>query len=332
MVYRYVPLLRAKAGEATALVNLTPAAKDRMFPILHLPAAVPTTFVPRLGPAWAGRCLGLDGLFNYDATGSGTDMQGTFSGLTAAGVTVVPCVEHGAPAGYLALVSPLAHSVGAGLVVKVRIGHLQAVTGWLATGGWQPANVDLVVVAGHLPDFGGAGVLDALVLHSLQNLPNASAWRSVTLAGSAAPKDMSNLGLGSNMVPRLDWQLWNATRGHLLYQLDYGDYGIGHPDMTEPPPFVMGNATVSVKYALDSAWHVIKGRPVSGNTGIPMPVQYGGHANTLSGSAGFGGLPGCWGDHRVGLIVAGSGTPGSRQTWVEIGANRHLSLVADRLP
>jgi hypothetical protein len=331
MVYRYVPLLRAKAGEATALINLTPAAKDRMFPILHLPAATPTTFVARLGPAWAGRRLGLDGLYNYDTTGSGAAMQGTFNGLTAAGVVVVPCVEYGAPPGYLTLVSGLAHSAGTGLVVKVRLGHLGAVTGWLATGAWQPHQVDLVVMAGHVADF-GHGVLDQLVLHSLQTLPNATTWRSVTLAGSAAPKDMSNLGLGANMVPRLDWQLWSATAGQLPYQVDFGDHGISHPDMTEPPGFVMGSATVSVRYTLDDHWLVIKGRPVTGNTGIPMGAQYSSHAATLSGSAGFGGLLACWGDNRIGLIVSGSGTPGSRQTWVEIGANRHLSLVADRLP
>lgn len=331
MVYRYVPLLRAKAGEATALLNLTTAAKDRMFPILHLASSVPGTFVGRVGQAWTGRALGLDGLFNYDATQSGADMQAVFNGLSLLGVTVVPSVEYGAPAGYMQIVGALAQTAGTGLVVKVRLGQLQTVVGWLAGGGWQPQNVDLVVVAGHIAEF-GAGVLDQLVLHSLQNLPHAQAWRSVTLAGSAAPKDMSNLGLGINMVPRLDWQLWQATHAQLPYQLDYGDHGISHPDMTEPPPFVMGNATVSVKYSIDNEWIVIKGRPVSGNNGIRMPTQYLGHAQTLTTQAGFGGLIGCWGDGRIQQVVAVTGTPGSRQTWVEIGASRHLSLVADRLP
>lgn len=331
MVYRYVPLLRAKAGEATALLGLTSAAKDRMFPILHLATSVPATLIARVGAAWTGRRLGLDGLFNFDATGSGADVQATFNGLTALGVTVVPCIEYGAPAGYMQVVGGLAQAAGNGLVVKVRLGHLQAVAGWLAGGGWQPHNVDLVVVAGHIAEF-GPGVLDQLVLHSMQNLPQAQAWRSVTLAGSAAPKDMSNLGLGLNLVPRLDWLLWQATHAQVGYQLDYGDYGIAHPDMTEPPPYVMGNATVSVKYTVANDWIVIKGRPVSGNNGIQMPTQYRGHAQTLAGHAAFGGLVGCWGDGRIQQIVANTGTPGSRQTWVEIGANRHLALMADRLP
>jgi hypothetical protein len=330
MVYRYVPLLRGKAGEATALFQLTAAAKDRMFPILHLPAAVPPAFSTRIGHAWAGRRLGLDGLFNFDATGSGAAMVAVFNALVAAGVTVVPSVEYGAPLGYMNVVAPLAQAAGTGLVVKVRLGQLGTVVAWLAGGGWQPQSVDLVVVAGHIADF-GAGVLDQLVVHSLQNLPQPQAWRSVTLAGSAAPKDMSNLGLGPNVVPRLDWHLWGAAHA-LPFQLDYGDHGIAHPDMTEPPGYVMGNATVSVKYAMDNDWLILKGRPVSGNNGIPMPTQYVGHAQALAGWAGFGGVAGCWGDARIGQIVGGHGTPGSRQTWVEIGVNRHLSLVADRLP
>lgn len=331
MTYRYVPLLRAKAGEANALFNLTPAAKDRMFPVVHLPVTVPTTFSTKLGQAWAGRRLALDGLFNFDANGSAIDMQTVFAALMAAGVTVVPCVEYGAQVGYLNVAGGLANGAGSGLVVKTRLGHLGAVQGWLANAGFPPAQVDLVVVAGHIADFGD-GVLDQLVVHTLQNFPQPEIWRSITLAGSAAPKDASALGLGANMIPRLDWTLWQNTHAVVPFKLDYGDHAISHPDMTEPPGYVMGNATVTVRYALDNHWLILKGRPVSGNTGVPMPAQYLGHAQTLVARPDFNGLVGCWGDDRIVQIAAGAVSPGSRQTWVEIGVNRHLSLVADRLP
>lgn len=332
MFYRYVPSLRAKAGEAIALTHLTSAAKDRIFPLVHLATEVPATFAPRLGQAWAGRSLGLDGSFNFEATGSGLAMQTTFAALAALGVTVVPSIEYGAQAGYMAVVGALAQSSATGLVVKVRLGHLHLVTAWLAQGGWAPQSVDLVILAGHLADFGAAGVLDQLVLNTLLTLPHPQAWRSVTLSGSSAPKDMSSLGLGVNTVPRLEWGLWQTIRAQVPFRLDYGDHAMTHPDMTDPPGFVMGNATVSVRYTTDNDWTVIKGRPVSGKNGIPMPTQYLGHAQTLCVQPTFGGLVGCWGDGRVQQIVAGTGTPGSRQTWVEIGANRHLSFVADRLP
>lgn len=328
MPFRYVPLLRAKVGEANALLHLAPADKARLFPILHLASTLSPQVLVKIGQAWTGRHLGLDGLFNYNIAGSATQMQNAFGVLTTAGVNVVPSVEFGAPSGYTQAVSQM---VAGGLIVKARLGDLQAVPNWLATAGWHPQSVDLVIVAGHIADF-GAGVLNSLVQHSLQNLPQQNAWRSVTLAGSAAPKDFSGLGLGPALVPRLDWQLWQATSPQVAFQLDYGDFGIAHPDMTEPPGYVMGKATVSARYTLDNEWLLIKGRPVSGVNGIPMPTQYLGHAQILAATPTFGGLVGCWGDLRIQSIAGGTGTPGSRQTWVEAGVNRHLCLVANRLP
>lgn len=332
MTYRYVPQLRSKAGEAIALNNLTAAAKDRMFPVVNMTTKVPSTFTSRIEKAWSGRSLALDGSFNFDASGSGLEMQNLATALRGAGVTVVPCIEYGAQAGYLAAVQAVSQAAPSGLVVKSRLGHLHLIQGWLATAGWSLSDVDLIVSAGHLADFGGPGVVDQLVLNALINLHSPAAWRSVTLSGSSAPKDMSSLGLGENRVPRLEWLLWQATRSQVQFQLDYGDCGIGHPDLSDPPGFVMGNATVSVRYALDADWLIIKGRPVSGRTGQPMPQQYLDHANTLAKHPNFGGVPGCWGDQRIQQIAAGTSTSGSRQTWVEIGVNRHLSLIADRLP
>lgn len=332
MVFRYVPQVRSKAGEAIALDNLAPPAKDRMFPVVNLTAAVPATFTPRLARAWAGRPLALDGSFNFDATGSATEMQGVANALRAAGVTVVPCIEYGAQPGYLATVQAISQSAPAGLVVKTRLGHVHLIAGWLAAAGWKLSDVDLIISAGHLADFGGPGVVDQLVLTALMNLQSPAAWRSVTLSASSAPKDMSALGLGPNLVPRLEWSLWDSMRAQVPFRLDFGDCGIGHPDLSDPPGFVMGNATVSVRYTLDAEWLILKGRPVSGRTGLPMPQQYLAHAQTLAAHPSFGGVPGCWGDQRIQQIAVPTGTSGSRQSWVEIGVNRHLSLVADRLP
>jgi hypothetical protein len=331
MPYRYVPMLRAKAGEAIALQQLTPQAKGRMFPVFHLATAVSGRFAQTVGTAWAGMPLGLDGLFNFDHTGSGADTLAAFNDLSSLGVTVVPSVEYGAQAGYLAVVGQLAALAPNGLVVKVGLGNLPGVQAWLSSGGWQPQQVDLVVHAGHLADYGPAA-LEQLVLHNLHTHVVGQPWRSVSLSASSAPKDVSNLTLGPNLVPRRDWDLWQAVYSQIPHQLDYADFGISHPDMTEPPGYVMGSATVSVRYCLDQNWLVLKGRPVSGVNGIPMAAQYLGHAQQLVANRAFGGVPGCWGDTRIQQIQAGAINSGSRESWVQIGVNRHLSLVADRLP
>jgi hypothetical protein len=202
---------------------------------------------------------------------------------------------------------------------------------WLAKSGLQNAKMDLVLYAGHVGEL-GAGTLDPIIVHTLSQLVGHG-FQTVALASAAAPKDFSALPRGAKTVARLDWLLWQQVCSQSPHRLDYGDFATGHPDMTEPPPFAMG--TISVRYALDTSWLLIKGNQTSGAGGKPMHAQYTAHAKSLAKSTGFGGLETqSWADKRIEEIAAGTPgvTSGSRTTWVEIGVNRHLSLVADRLP
>lgn len=338
MPYRYVPMIRSKAGEAVALDHLLPAAKQRMLPVIHLTTEVPATFLPRFITAWAGLPVAVDSTWNFGQTGTTTAFAATINGLRAAGLPAFPCVEVDAAAGYLATVrQTVAAAPALGVAVKARLNQVANVQAWLAPIGWIPQSTDLIIEAGYLPAV-GRGVLDPLVVQHINSLGQVP-WRSVTLSASAAPRDFGALVLGPNLIPRLDWQLWQSVSPQVNRALDYGDFGTSHPDMTDPPGFAMANATVSVKYALDSDWLMIKGRPGRGRTGIPMAQQYLAHAVALRAHPTFGGVPGCWADTRIAQIAGrlpGPGgrpaTSGSRTSWVEIGMNRHLSLIATRLP
>jgi hypothetical protein len=94
----------------------------------------------------------------------------------------------------------------------------------------------------------------------------------------------------------------------------------------------MAKATVSVRYAIDDYWIVIKGKPTTGKSAQQMTQQYRGHAKALIAEAAFGGLVGCWGDDQIKKIAGGSPKAGGRPLWASIAASRHISLVADRLP
>ncbi|MBR1156264.1 hypothetical protein JQ575_37485 [Bradyrhizobium sp. JYMT SZCCT0428] len=176
------------------------------------------------------------------------------------------------------------------------------------------------------------GLLHPVVVSALSKNIAAGQWRSVTLAASSAPKDHGGLPSGRSTVPRRCWHVWNTAANAMSFSLDFGDYAAGTPDLTDPPGMAMTKATVSARYAVDGEWVVLKGKPTNGKTGITMPTQYKGHAAALVAEPKFGGLPVCWGDDRILQINAGSATPGNRTTWASIGASRHLSLVAARLP
>jgi hypothetical protein len=218
------------------------------------------------------------------------------------------------------------------LVVKATLLQLPKVDAWATAQGWRSADVDLVITAGQVSDF-DPEMFDDYVRGAISDRVRAPrSWRTLTLASSAAPKDYSAFPVGRTEVPRLDWSLWNTVHASFEFQLDYGDHGTVHPDLTEPPGVAMVRASVSVRYTLNHHWIIQKGHATTGARGQPMARQYLAHARALVADPQFGGVANCWGDDRILQIAAGATTSGSRATWVANSMNRHLSLVADRLP
>jgi len=331
--FTYRPMLRSKAGEATALTQLDGTAKARLTPVFHLVLNPPDGFSDAIGAAWAAKPMGLDGTWQSAIVGSATGFMHLFDRVGKAKVNVIPSVDYNADPTYLAAVQKLKGMYAPGLIVKAKPNQLQHITQWVVAQGWNPAEVDLIV---YLTEIGGydPDMLEPMVTQAIKNfIPNPSPWRSITISASAAPKDHSDLAPGRNNVPRLEWTVWNAIAKSAPYQIDFADYASSHPDLTDPPGYVMGKATVSVRYAIDNYWIMLKGKPTTGKTGQPMRAQYLAHAKTLAKDPAFGGLVvGCWADDRIKQFAGGAPGGGSRSVWAGLAANRHLSLVADRLP
>lgn len=333
MPFRYVPLLRSKAGEANALKHLAEAAKERLFPIIHLVSNPPAGVNPKLVQAWSDRSLAVDGLYNFGLTGTASAFNSTCDFLRQNGVAAVPCIECDSDVRYIGAAKKYITSRHPAFVVKAGFNQLKNLRSWMTSHGLDAKNADLVVTAGHVASF-PEDFADFVVYQLSQYFSSPGPWRSVSLASSAAPKDYSKLQVGRNDVPRLDWSLWNHVRSKLPVHFDYGDYGIAHPDLNEPPGVAMVRASVSVRYTIEDKWIILKGNPTTGPKGQPMSTQYHKHAKELRADPNFGKLIDCHGDNRIIQIVSRStsGGSGSRATWVEIGVNRHLSFVSGRLP
>ena len=149
---------------------------------------------------------------------------------------------------------------------------------------------------------------------------------------SAAPKNYGGLPVGRNTVDRLDWRLWSVIQRTFSRSLDYGDFCVMHPDLTEPPGIAMARASVSARYTVDDEWIIYKGTSTTGARGQPMHDQYLSHASSLVAEGHFGGLTNCYGDQRIQHIAAGLTSPGNRTVWVEISLSRHICFILDRLP
>jgi hypothetical protein len=136
------------------------------------------------------------------------------------------------------------------------------------------------------------------------------------------------------MVQRKDWLTWQGVYPNVPFELDFSDSGHVHPSLEEVPGYAMANATVSIRYTIDDAWIIQKGVATTGPNGIDMGTQYREHAQTLVADPDFDQIPGCWGDDRIRMYAAApaGGSAGGRPQWAAILLNRHISLVADRLP
>lgn len=331
MPFTYRPLLRTKAGEASALQQLSPAARQRIFPIFHVVADPAPAIPSQLAQAWAGQELALDGHYNFTMKGSAADMAALFNALRSLNLNVIPSIEVAAPPPLVQVVQQLIAAHGPRVVVKSSLAQLAAARNWVQSQGWSETNADLVVTADHIPDY-DFQLLQQIILATMTSHISGVPWRSVTMAASAAPKDMGPLNRGQNDVPRLDWRMWSQVHHQFGFPLDYGDYGISHPDLTEPPGYVMSKATVSARYATIDDWVIYKGVPTTGLSGLPMQQQYRAHAQALVSLPVFGGVANCWGDGRIQHYAASIGGAGGRAQWVAIGLNRHLSVVAHQLP
>ncbi len=329
--YRYLPMLRSKAGEATALTNLTSASKDRMMPIIHLVHVPSPTYGEVVAKAWAGRVIALDGTFQSSVIGTATGFTHVFGQLGKGSAKVIPVVEYDADPAYLSVVKKAMGTFAPGVVVKVKPNRLKDVTIWIASQGWSPSQVDLVVtlmeIAGYDPDMVASIAIKTISDH----VPTPSPWRSITLSSSAAPKDMGVMTPGRNNVPRYEWKVWKDVVSSLPF-VDYSDFSTLTPELTDPPGYVMAKATVSVRYAVDDYWIVLKGKATTGKSGLAMTPQYRSHAKILQSDPEFNGLVGCWGDDRIEKIAKGTLSAGGRPQWAAYVASRHLSLIADRLP
>jgi hypothetical protein len=331
--YRYLPVLKTKAGEITALENLSVAAKARVFPLLRMTSDVSPTVTGALVSKLASVPISLDGEHNAFTSSSTSSFISLFNHLGSSGVSVIPAISTNADTAYIQAALRLVGKYCSGSVIITTLGDLGGVINWCSANSLRSNEVDLVITAGDAAPF-DPNSFARYVYHSIISvLSNGPAWRSVSLHSYSAAKDHGVYNKGRTLVPRRCWGLWNNICSQSLpFKIDYSDCGHVHPSLDEVPGYAMINATVSVRYTINDCWVVIKGSSTRGPAGIAMSDQYKSHAKALLAEHEFNSLSQCWGDDRIRIYAASQGGAGGRKEWVGVLLNRHLSHVCDRLP
>lgn len=164
-----------------------------------------------------------------------------------------------------------------------------------------------------------------------QRLPNLLKWRTFTYAAGSFPENLSKCNFDEeNIIPRVEWKSWkeNTQNKRLKRRPSFGDYTIQYPIYKESTQFY--HPTTSIKYALDEAWLILKGKKKQFDL-------YLANAQLLARDIRYCGQEFSFGDKYIAdkgehfsVYIKNPGIKGtgSTENWIMAGINHHLALAA----
>lgn len=278
----YVPILKGKAGEFSALGHVTPAVRSCIRPVMELVPDpdvrdVLETFCDRAMDAVPqGMVLTVDSGSLPTARVFEGDVGGPLARLSESlhlrGVAMCPVVRHTDERGVLAEAAraTVEHQRGACLRVSVAVDSPQ----WLPDHAQirrllkalrlEPEEVDLLIDAGPVDSEAARDRLADCALDALKALARWR-WRHECVAAGAFPVNLTGFPRGqATPVARRDAQLWRRVlHGYRGKPPDFGDFGVTHPRM---PVRSRGTPDPNMRYTTPDAWQVfVYPRVRSGN-------------------------------------------------------------------
>lgn len=344
---RYIPVLKWKAGEQTAMRNLTPEVKHNILPLLEVVDVSVRTGGGLSKPVkehlthaaiQMEKCWGTSAplLLDTSLLPTGREVEGAsplayvLEQAHARSVQAVPVVSTNLTVRDLREVARV--GLDFGIAIREPLGNVVKpafsanLSRTLKTLGVAPGQVDFVLDVREV----GEGNRDALayaVESALRKLPATTEWRSLTVAAAAFPVNLAGMKPGLHQLPRADWSLWTSL-SDLPRLPGFGDYAIAHPDM---PELDMSKVKVSasIRYTAPDSFVVARGRVVTDD-------RHGGYGqfNTLSADlmshTSFAGASFSWGDSFIATCADG-GPTGNLTTWRQVGTNHHITAVVRQL-
>ncbi|MFD2121852.1 beta family protein [Streptomyces cirratus] len=278
----YVPILKGKAGEFSALEHVTPAVRSCIRPVMELVPDpdvrdVLETFCDRAMDAVPnGAVLTVDSgalptarVLEGDAGGP---MARLSESLALRGVAMCPVVRYTDARDVLAEASRAIALHQRGVCLRVSVAadmrdwlpdHGQ-IRGLLKVLRLDPGEVDLLIDAGPVDS---GSMRDRLADRALAALTTLSPWRwrRECVAAGAFPANLTGFPRGrATPVARRDAQLWRRVLGQCDGKSpDFGDFGVTHPRM---PASSRGTPDPNMRYTTPDAWQVfVYPRVRSGN-------------------------------------------------------------------
>ncbi len=355
----YVPILKTKRAEFTALSQLEPIVKAKVVPILEIePVPIdPDTEIPDktyndmligFDQKIASSCDGIpliyiDGILieeQFISLGDTYPIINAVNQARSAGFRVIPVSSPTRTPTYLSAIDSLVQNEVCLRLTTTDLVNPQLITAYIQRLNISHENIDVVIdLRDMLTEDGlNSGHSRMLALGLINNLPNINSFRTIILASGSFPVDLSNISVGVYSQTRFEWILWQGLHrsGELARQGVYSDYGVQHPEYARLATR-FPSATASVRYTGDDEFWVFRGR-LARRYGYE---QYGAHALAIVNHPEYTGPAFSVGDQEIAGYAQvysqymqnpnGTYKFGSPEVWRRIGQNHHITKVVIQL-
>lgn len=195
------------------------------------------------------------------------------------------------------------------------------------------ADTDLILDLGPVEDMVTEGVT-RFATQFLGDVPDPNRWRTLTISASAFPKSMGIVERHSHaVVARTEWLAWEGLRdsSQLVRVPTFSDCAIQHPAGVEGLDPRMMQVSAAVRYALADSWVLIKGESTRRN---PAKKQFPVLAKRLAYGHlqdHYRGESHCEGCASIKRAADGHPRLGSAEVWRRIGTIHHITEVTRTL-
>lgn len=349
-INKYIPILRTKRGEFTALRNIDAVTASLMTPLYEL-RKIPASgedkdstlkdFIEKTAKncaqSWGDKetiIFDTPGIQDSQNTEDGKSAITLFYGkLTAFGMKAIPTITTDRSSLFCSLVKPYSKS----FVFRVQNDDLEMPKATAETIGTQlgelsakPENCHILVDVKYQTSFDSGSLLDSI--SSFLGEIDATAWSSITFAGCSFPEDMTGIKKYEPVyIPRKNFECWQElNRSHRLLgaKLQFGDYGIINPVKPELD-FAIKNIPSKIRYTSASDWLIFRG---DGHEDTEDKYDdYQKLAYKIVNTDHFKGSDFSWGDKYLYEVSSGKQRCCGLEKWIQIDLNHHITLVAQQV-
>lgn len=352
----YVPIIRWKRGEQSALFELDSQIKKRMSPLLEIPPIdwdfeneCPKksiddhlkNLVTQIKVNWnCSNKLFIDAiqicLDDDEIMDNGEHpLTFIFDSLLNEGIQAIPVTSSNRGNKYQQSVSLIAKKHNTGIALRLNDSDIDdidfVINKLLNQFSMVPSKIDIVLDFEYINPKIPINKTTNLAIASIISLPNIKDWRTLTIVSTAFPDTLSQFASGTEgSIPRLEWLVYQRLLKSKLTRFPtFGDYIISNPEYPIiDPRFIKMSA--NIRYTVDNEYLIFRGYSVTSQ-------KYGKWAQAqrlcqkILNHSKYYGKDYSYGDRYIYDCAYGNSSTGNAETWRKVGTNHHLTLVVNEI-